>query len=203
MNFNYIIDHLSKKKKNIEERFNNWLKNKSEYYAQMAINPRELNERYNLLNRPFNSYCRTNYIDYNFVVDQILQMSLPYSEAKQSASQEYPRLTLSEPSMHETSLKTGLNLYNNIRHNEGAQAITSLAQPAGNSNQNALNIYNSINSRPDLDMKLAISNNNLLNSLGSLNNEIYINPNTTFMKNDQGKFSNSKPLINLRQSSKA
>jgi hypothetical protein len=46
----------------------------------MTITPREVNDRFRLLNMPFNSYCKQNFIDFNFVVDQILQMSLPYSE---------------------------------------------------------------------------------------------------------------------------
>jgi hypothetical protein len=80
-NYGYIIEHLSKKMK-IEERFNAWLTIKKDYYNSMTIAPRELNERYKLLSKPFDTYCKQNYIDYNFIVDQILQMSLPYSEGK-------------------------------------------------------------------------------------------------------------------------
>ncbi len=80
-NYAYIIDHLSNKMK-IEEKFNNWLAIKKDYYNSMTIAPRELNERYKLLSKPFDTYCKQNYIDYNFIVDQILQMSLPYSEGK-------------------------------------------------------------------------------------------------------------------------
>jgi len=66
----------------IKERFDNWLKLKEDYKNFMTITPRELNERFSILSRPFNTYCKQNYIDYNFAVDQILQMSLPYSEGK-------------------------------------------------------------------------------------------------------------------------
>jgi hypothetical protein len=66
----------------IKERFDNWLKLKEDYKNFMTITPRELNERYSILNRPFNTYCKQNYVDYNFAVDQILQMSLPYSEGR-------------------------------------------------------------------------------------------------------------------------
>jgi hypothetical protein len=79
-NYNYIIEHLTRKKRNIEDLFSTWLNMKTNYYNLMNISPRELNERYKILSRPFNSYCKSNYIDNNFIVDQILQMSLPYSD---------------------------------------------------------------------------------------------------------------------------
>jgi hypothetical protein len=81
-NYNFILEHLARKKRNIEELFSSWLNMKSNYYNLMNISPRELNERYKVLSKPFNSYCKTNYIDNNFIVDQILQMSLPYSDNK-------------------------------------------------------------------------------------------------------------------------
>jgi len=61
--------------------FNDWLKSKKDY-SQMSIHPKELNIRYNQLIKPSNPFCKTNFIDFNFVVDQILQMSLPYSDTK-------------------------------------------------------------------------------------------------------------------------
>jgi len=48
----------------------------------MIITPRDVNERFNLFNKPYNTYCKENYMDYNYIVDKILQMSLPYSESK-------------------------------------------------------------------------------------------------------------------------
>lgn len=81
MNYDHIVDHLGQKMK-IKERFDNWLKLREDYKNFLTITPRELNERYKILSRPFNTYCKQNYIDYNFVVDQILQMSLPYSEGR-------------------------------------------------------------------------------------------------------------------------
>ena len=81
-NFEYITEHISKKKKNIQDMFNDWLNMKSNFRNQISIPPREVNERYKKLSKPFNSYCKTNYIDNNFIVDQILQMSLPYSDSR-------------------------------------------------------------------------------------------------------------------------
>jgi hypothetical protein len=79
--YSHIIQHL-KKTRNVEERFNIWLGKRNDYEKSMIIPPRELNETYYMLTKQVNIYCKQNYIDHNFVVDQILQMSLPYSEGK-------------------------------------------------------------------------------------------------------------------------
>jgi len=52
----------------------------------LKIHPRDLNNRFFSLKKPFNSHCKTNYVDYNCVVDQILQMSLPYCDTKTGAT---------------------------------------------------------------------------------------------------------------------
>ena len=40
----------------------------------------EINERVTQINKPFNSYCVADYIDYNCVVDSIITLSQPYGE---------------------------------------------------------------------------------------------------------------------------
>ena len=80
-NYNFIIDYLNYKNK-VNDRFNLWLSHKKDYESHLKIHPRDLNERFLLLKKTFNSHCKVNYIDFNCVVDQILQMSLPYCETK-------------------------------------------------------------------------------------------------------------------------
>lgn len=70
----------------INDRFNTWLSHKKDYESILKIHPRDLNQRFYLLKRPFNSHCKVNYVDYNCIVDQILQMSLPYCESKSSSN---------------------------------------------------------------------------------------------------------------------
>lgn len=196
--------------------FNVWLNCKKDYNSSMMISPRELNERFNLLNKPFNTYCKTNYIDYNFVVDQILQMSLPYSEAKQGgASQDYNKITLSDPSVYDTSLKTALNAYNTTYNNGNAhlnsafnnsiqhnntnmnrnQTNSSIQQLPIGLNQSSINVLNSAG-RPDIDMKFALSGNNLASSFGQIPNDIYvhsgIHPSMILVKNDAFNNGDSK-----------
>lgn len=81
-NYEYITDNISKTKTNIKHIFNDWLNIKNNHLSKVNITPREVNERMYTLNKPFNSYCKVNYIDNNFIVDQILQMSLPYSDGR-------------------------------------------------------------------------------------------------------------------------
>ena len=66
----------------INDKFNNWLSYKKDYESILKIHPRDLNQRFYSLKKPFNTHCKINYVDFNCVVDQILQMSLPYCDAK-------------------------------------------------------------------------------------------------------------------------
>ena len=45
-----------------------------------VINIRLINERFKLLNKPINTYCRNNYINYNGIVDKIVKLSQPYGD---------------------------------------------------------------------------------------------------------------------------
>jgi hypothetical protein len=114
-NYNYIIEHLSKKKRNIEDLFSVWLNHKNNYYNLMNISPRELNERYKMLSKPFNSYCKANYIDNNFIVDQILQMSLPYSESRNPEEQKV-KTEISMPSTMNVKYDFNVSLYFNMKN---------------------------------------------------------------------------------------
>lgn len=62
--------------------------------------PRDVNERFNLLKRPYNSLCKNNFIDYNEAVDRILQMSMPYCEGLKNQ-----RLTYQSRVNNEVNLK--------------------------------------------------------------------------------------------------
>jgi hypothetical protein len=81
LDINYIFDYLK-----IKDKFQKWPKidkNENKKYVDlMTITPREVNDRFNLFNKPYNTYCKENYLDFNYIVDKILQMSLPYSESK-------------------------------------------------------------------------------------------------------------------------
>jgi hypothetical protein len=162
-NYNYIIEYLSKKKKNIEDQFNNWLSIKKDYYNLMTITPRELNERYKQLSKSFNSYCKINYIDYNFIVDQILQMSLPYSEGKQGTISDTNKLA--EYTFYEPSIRGGVNLYTKDREESNHNQPTMSSRPL---NINQKDNYNFLNIK-DTDNK----NINFIGQFPNNNNGLY------------------------------
>ena len=75
-----IENHLDKNYEDLYDKFNNWINSQNDFKKNISFNPIIVNERNNLLKKPFNCYCRNNYIDYNDAVDKILQLSLPYNE---------------------------------------------------------------------------------------------------------------------------
>ncbi len=120
-NYMFFFEHLSKTMK-IEDQFNTWLSKKKDFSHSMNISPRELNERYKSFSRPVNKYCKNNYIDYNSIVDQILQMSMPYSEGKSAdRGDKYDRFVNdgssvdhSHSQVHDTS-NVQLATHNNLK----------------------------------------------------------------------------------------
>jgi hypothetical protein len=192
----------------IEERFNSWLTIKKDYYNSMSVTPRELNERFKLLSKPFDTYCKQNYIDFNFIVDQILQMSLPYSEGKANqdkmgtGSHDH---TFYEPSVHvikgETTTNNNSNIHSSFHlgrdhNNIIPQNLQSNNIPNSSSNINFFssgameNMYfnqgNFIKTSPDniqgSTNKPIIAENNL-NTFNQLNNMPSMNMNNMNMNN--------------------
>jgi hypothetical protein len=80
-NFKFIIEYLNRTRNNYLSSLNRWLETKKDYNV-LSIAAREINTRYNQLIKSSNPFCKNNFIDFNFVVDQILQMSIPYNETK-------------------------------------------------------------------------------------------------------------------------
>ena len=78
-NFKFIIEYLNRTRNNYLSSLNRWLETKKDYNV-LSIAAREINTRFNQLIKPSNPFCKNNFIDFNFVVDQILQMSIPYND---------------------------------------------------------------------------------------------------------------------------
>lgn len=79
-NTDIIEQYLNEEYPDLIFKFNMWLRQQRDFHSNIVISPRVVNERYNLLNKPYNTFCKNNFIDYNESVDKILQMSLPYNE---------------------------------------------------------------------------------------------------------------------------
>ena len=76
----FLFNYFSFVNKKCMEHYPQW---KKDYYEKITFNCDfgEVYSRFSLLKQPYNIYCKTNYIDYNSVVDKILRMSLPYNES--------------------------------------------------------------------------------------------------------------------------
>jgi hypothetical protein len=90
--YKFIIEYLNRTKHNYFDRLNRWLDSKKDYNV-LSISPRDINTRFNQLIKPSNPFCKSNFIDFNFVVDQILQMSIPYNDTKVHNSNHHTELS--------------------------------------------------------------------------------------------------------------
>lgn len=77
-----ISDYLKQIDPSFEQRYLSFMEKQKGSWESINISPREVNKRHQELVRLCNSYCKQNYLDLNFIVDEVLAMSLPYSEAK-------------------------------------------------------------------------------------------------------------------------
>jgi hypothetical protein len=91
-NFKFIIEYLNRTRNNYLSSLNRWLETKKDYNV-LSIAAREINTRFNQLIKPSNPFCKNNFIDFNFVVDQILQMSIPYNDTKPHNSNHHTELS--------------------------------------------------------------------------------------------------------------
>jgi len=81
-----INSFLSNKYQNFNHNYNKWYKiNEEKISKKLYFTYFEINQRIRDYNNPFNIYCTNNYIDYNYIVDKILTMSLPYIDLKKES----------------------------------------------------------------------------------------------------------------------
>ena len=84
-----ILYHLNKKYENFEINYEKWYKlNENKFNEKIYFNYKEINKRFKEYNTPFNEYCGENFIDYNYIVDRILTMSLPYADIRKGNENE-------------------------------------------------------------------------------------------------------------------
>ena len=81
-----INSFLSNKYQNFNQNYYKWFKiNEEKISKKLYFTYFEINQRIRDYNNPFNIYCTNNYIDYNFIVDKILTMSLPYIDLQKES----------------------------------------------------------------------------------------------------------------------
>ena len=78
-----IKSYLNNKYINFSKNYEKWYNiNEKKLNDKLYFSYLEINQRFREYNSPFNIYCGDNYIDYNYIVDRILTMSLPYVDVK-------------------------------------------------------------------------------------------------------------------------
>ena len=106
-----INSYLNKKYPNFNNDYEKWNKT-NEKINNKLFSYIEINQRFKEYNAPFNIYCGDNYIDYNYIVDRILTMSLPYVDVKKENNNNNNITT------HNNSiLSSSVNELNNISNN--------------------------------------------------------------------------------------
>ena len=198
--FDPIKSFLIKKYNNFEENYENWLG-----IAEKKINSKiyfsylEINNRFKEYNAPFNVYCSDNYIDYNYIVDKILTMSLPYVDIKKnSTNSNINNITSNSIISDQNKDNKNINIKNpnNIIDNENKKNLNN--NDNNNTNLNTEN-YNKIILHPEPFINIGlkpqintISNIDPKNVPNNLNYN-FINKNNINFIND----TNNKNNINI------
>ena len=73
-NIDHFMNYFQLQNECFIEKYTKWKEkiNEDDYTNE------EINERFTQINKPFNPYCVSDYIDYNCVVDSIITLSQPY-----------------------------------------------------------------------------------------------------------------------------
>ena len=162
-----IIYYLNKKYENFEINYEKWYKiNEIKLKEKTYFNNREINKRFREYNTPFSEYCGENFIDYNYIVDRILTMSLPYVDIyKYKNSSDTNKLI-------ENNNITNNPINKNIENNK----------ESNNDNQNVIkseSIFNN-NNNGDIDINKALEKINNTNNINlKINNDSKIYQNMT------------------------
>jgi hypothetical protein len=181
-NINYIEEYLNLHYVGFSDKYNNWINNIKE--KKIEINFKIVNEKYSELKRPYNSYCKNNFIDYNCAVDRILHMSLPYNENSKHQDNKNINNALTEDCESQTKKKKFIIsfkvekppiTYSNIKNN---QIITNSDnnETTENINKNIENINNNKNKNLQNQNNFKNNNNNnflypqLSNTENNINN---------------------------------
>lgn len=83
-----MTDFLKNEIPELMQKLNYWSSIKLLEQNVFQITHISLNLKYRELNRSYNTFCKSNYIDYNCLVDQIIQMSQAYANNEKQAESE-------------------------------------------------------------------------------------------------------------------
>ena len=178
-----LLYHLNKKYENFQINYEKWYKLIEKKFKEgLYFHHKVINKRFREYNQPFNEYCRDNYIDYNYIVDRILTMSLPYVDVKKDNADNIDNINNKE--------EINLNNNNNLNDNNNSDTSSDKNKNMIEQNQNLLKsepifnnnttnnniIFKDNITEPFSNMKCQLNNINNLNNINTINNNIRINP---------------------------
>ena len=174
--------------KNFMIKFKDWQENKKEVLLH-KFQLLEINERYRFLNKPHNTYCKKNFIDFNGVVDKIVQLSQPYGEENQGNLIKETLFGDYKQILYNNNDNSKINIINNNQNNNNNiiniidnnkndfNIIDNNKNDFNNKNDNCNNIK--IKNESNLTFEDIIGKNNINSSLINNNNNNNININNT------------------------
>ena len=194
-----INSYLKNKYQNFNQNYDKWYKiNEKKINDKSNFSYIEINERFKEYNSPFNIYCGDNYIDYNYIVDRILTMSLPYVDVKKENNNN-------TAINNNNSVLSSVNDNNisNCKENNIISINNNIANNINNKNNNTT-IINSTIGENNINENSYINNNYINNNY--INNN-YINSNKISINVDQYKNYNKhilqpEPFININAKNK-
>lgn len=129
-----VVNQIFLENKGLEDAYKHFvslrLDNIKHNILEVAIS--ELNDRFLELSIPFNTHCKENFVDYNYCVDQVLSMSVPYSENKKNTNMKTFEQTISVPNFK--TEHTPRNLNNNNLVNPFCENSSNNTNPNNNIN---------------------------------------------------------------------
>ena len=182
-----INSFLIRKYQGFEDNYAKWFEsNSSILNKKLYFSYVEINQRFKEFNKPYSIFCKSNYLDYNLIIDRILTMSIPYNETKGGNKSSNNKKSLNEIYNINNSL-------NNI-YNEQSNSNMNLNQKYlyCNNQNNSKNYYpNYIPSYPgsiffgqnNFGCLYNNNNANILYQLNQINNG-QINSNTNFINRE-------------------
>ena len=77
-----INSYLKNEYKYFSQNYEKWFEINANILKEKQFTFKEINKRFREYNSPYNTHCINDYIDFNYIVDRILSMSLPYTDFK-------------------------------------------------------------------------------------------------------------------------
>ena len=180
-----INSYLNKEYKYFSQNYEKWFEINANILKEKQFTFKEINKRFREYNSPYNIYCSNNYIDFNYIVDRILSMSLPYMDFKIEKNNTSITNRSKVFNINEVKLAKNKGLNYNITNNSYFIDKNEIKYKKKVSFNISNNNFNIINKKEDInDYKKPNMKEESFNSYVSLNSNYYFD---SFQKNNKDK----------------